>query len=113
MKRSILGLTEKITFVGKKKEKTVIARIDTGAMGSSLDKALVEELELGPVIKKKIIRQASGQQTRDVIQAKVILHNQYFNVSFTVTDRKHMKYPVLIGQRILKQGDFLIDPKKK
>ena len=32
---------------------------------------------------------------------------------FTLADRAHMNYPLLIGQNILKKGNFLIDPNKK
>lgn len=113
MKRRVLGLTEKIKFIGAHKEKTVTARIDTGATSSSIGKALVKELGLGPVVKQKVIMQAHGKETRDVIKATLKLHGEEFTVSFTVANRMHLKYPVLIGQKILKKGKFLIDPLKK
>ena len=31
---------------------------------------------------------------------------------FTIADRTHMKYKILVGQNILKEG-FLVDPMKK
>ena len=107
--RVVLGLTESI-LVGKLE---VIARIDTGATSSSIDKALVDKLNLGPVITSKIIKSASGIKERPVIKATIKLKNIEIEDEFTVADRSHMTYPVLIGQPILKKGQFLIDPLKE
>lgn len=111
--RKVLGLTEKIKFVSDEKEKIITAKIDTGASSSSICKSLVKELGLGPVLRKKTVKQAHGSKSRPVIKAKLILKDREFNVTFTVADRKHMKYPVLIGVRILKKGNFLVDVSKQ
>jgi len=56
-KRPVLGLTEKITVIGKKgKKKELIARIDSGATKSSIHKPLVKELGLGPIMGKKLVK---------------------------------------------------------
>ncbi|MFC1800864.1 RimK/LysX family protein [Nanoarchaeota archaeon] len=111
-KRPVLGLTEKITVIGPEKKKTVMARIDTGATKSSIDVALAADLKLGPVISKKLVKSASGTIMRPVIKAKVTLIRKNFNEEFTLAERSHLKYPVLIGQNILKKEKFLIDPLK-
>ena len=36
-KSKFIGLVEKVTIVGKEKSRTVLARIDTGAVISSID----------------------------------------------------------------------------
>ena len=107
----ILGLTEQIKLLGSK-EIELIARIDTGATASSVDSTLAEELSLGPVIRTKIVKSASGIEKRPIVKAKIILKDIEIEEEFTLADRRHMTYPLLIGQNILKKGNFLIDPNK-
>jgi len=111
MEKVILGLTEKIILVGNK-EINLTARIDTGATSSSVDSKLAEDLALGPVIREKVVKSASGIKKRPIVKAKIILKNIELEGEFTLADRKHMTYPILIGQNILKKGKFLIDPLK-
>ena len=110
-KRVILGLTADVTVLGKKM-KTVTARIDTGATSSSIDKKLAEELELGPIIRSKIVKSASGIERRPVVHAQVKFNGTPIKADFSLANRNHLSYPVLIGQDILKKGNFLIDPNK-
>lgn len=105
--KPIIGLTEEVTVKGIT-EKKVIARIDTGATRSSIDHKLAEELNLGPAKKKVKVKSATGTETRDVIHAIITIKNHTIKASFTLADRKHMKYHLLIGRNILKHG-FLID----
>ena len=112
-KREIVGLVEKVTLIGNTKEITLYARIDSGATKSSVDKALVNELNLGPVIRSKRVKNVLGSVLRPIINAKVKIANKIREEEFTVADRKHMKYRLLIGQNILKKEKFLIDPLKK
>lgn len=106
----IVGLTEQITLIGQKK-KNVIAKIDTGADKSSIDLKLAAELKLGPVVKVSLIKSASGSRKRPIITANVVFAGRKMKVYFSIADRAHMKYRVLIGRNILKKG-FLIDPSK-
>lgn len=112
--RVILGLSEEVTVLGNNQnEEQRTARIDTGATSSSIDIQLAEQLQLGPVIKDKIVKSASGIKTRSVVLAKVKLNGSIIEAEFTLADRSHMTYPILIGQNILIQGNFLIDPNKQ
>lgn len=111
-KKTIVGTKARVTIIGPKKKRTLLARIDTGAAKSSVDKKLAKELGLGPVIKYKTIKSAHGTKKRGMIMARVRIANRTFKVFFTLADRKHMKYSVLIGRNILKRG-FLIDPSKR
>lgn len=112
-KRTILGLTEKIVILGSNNlRKTVTARIDTGATNSSIDIGVAGELELGPIKRTKLVKSASGKKRRAIVAVKVRLDNKILEDDFTIAERKHMTYPVLIGQNILKKGNFLIDPSK-
>ena len=109
--RIVIGLAEKVKIYHLKGNKIVIAKIDTGATKSSIDTNLAAELRLGPVIKSKLIKSAHGSKLRPIIEATIELSGKKIKSEFTLADRAHMKYRILIGQNILKDG-FLIDPIK-
>lgn len=108
--RVVLGLTEQIVLLAN--NETRVARIDTGATASSIDKTLADQLQLGPVIRTKIVKSASGVKERPIVKATIQLSGLTIEEEFTIADRSHMTYPLLIGQNILKRGNFLIDPNK-
>lgn len=108
MEKTIVGLTERVILHGKKRTKSVIARIDTGATKSSIDAALALELELGPQRRMAMVRSAHGAKLRPVVKELIEIAGRRMRMEFTIADRSHMKYKVLIGQNILKRG-FLID----
>ena len=109
----ILGLTEQVTVMGKNgREFKVAARIDTGATSSSIDSVLAASLELGPSTASRIIKSALGIKKRPLVKIKVKMDGLILEADFNVADRSHMTYALLIGQNILKKGNFLIDPNK-
>ncbi len=112
-KRTIIGLYEDITiFYGSNKEMTILARIDTGATKSSIDKKLAEKLKLGPITRTKVVKSAHGSTVRPMINVNVELAKIKLEEEFTLADRSHMKYKVLVGQNILKSAKVIIDPLK-
>lgn len=110
--RTIVGFTETITIKSNGKSKKIVARIDTGATKSSIDTSLASELKLGPIIASKMVKSANGAKLRPIVDVSVLLEGQEVTEKFTLADRSHMRYRVLIGQNILKRG-FLIDPNKE
>ncbi len=113
-KKITLGLTEEVTLIGSgEKEEKVIARIDTGATSSSIDTGLAGRLNLGPVIRSKLVKSASGIKKRPVVRVKIRMNGQLIEEEFTLADRSQMTYQMLVGQNILKKGNFLISPNKK
>lgn len=110
-KRTIVGLTEKVIVKSNDHKKELIARIDTGATKSSIDLTLASELRLGPVVDSRLIKSAHGVKLRPVVKVDVVIGGRTLRAKFTLADRLHMTYLVLIGQNILKKG-FLIDPVK-
>jgi len=112
MKRPILGLTEKTIIYGQGKQKTIIARIDSGATRSSIDKSLAKKLKLGPGPRTKLVKSSHGISRRPISEIKVKIDGKTLKGDFTLAERSHMTYKVLIGQDILKKGKFLIDPLK-
>ncbi len=110
----ILGLTESITLIGEDgKEEKAVARIDTGATSSSIDLRLAKSLGLNPGEKKKVVKSASGVRERPFVKAKIKLDGSVISAEFNLIDRRHMTYPILIGQNVLKKGNFIIDPNKE
>ena len=112
MKRTVVGLIEAIELISSKKKVKTRARIDTGATRSSIDISLAAKLHLGPIVEQKTIRSAHGKTIRAVVHATIKLKGKTINETFTLADRRHMTYPVLIGQNILRKSKFLIDPLK-
>lgn len=109
----IIGLTENIELISNNGgNKQVVAKVDTGATRSSIDIKFASKLNLGPVIKSKMVKSASGNKLRPVIEVEIIIAGKKIKSEFTLADRTHMMYDVLIGVNVLKHG-FLIDPSKK
>jgi len=109
--KTVLGLTEEITLHGPEGDRTIIARIDSGAVKSSVDLQLASEMRLGPIVASKVVKSANGRKLRPIIETEINLCGKRVKEHFTMADRSHMKYQMLIGQNILKQG-FIIDPCK-
>ena len=103
----ILGAVESVIVAGK----DFSARIDSGAENSSICESLVEEFKLGPVVDEANVHSANGSTSRDVILIPVKLKGLDIVERFNVSNRRTMKYPILIGRNILKRG-FLIDVTK-
>lgn len=63
--------------------------------------------------KEKKVRSSNGEsETRYVIRTKAVLFGKARPITFTLTDRGKMKFPVLLGKRFLK-GKFLVDVAQK
>ncbi|MFC1648794.1 RimK/LysX family protein [Nanoarchaeota archaeon] len=108
--RIVVGLTEFIIVKSPNgNEKKVVARIDTGATKSSIDLTLASEMKLGPVVDSKLVKSAHGAKLRPIIETELTIKGEKIKAMFTLADRAHMKYKVLIGQNVLKNG-FMIDP---
>ena len=106
--RDIIGLTEKVKIRGKK----IIARIDSGARRCSIDRVIAKELNLGPILAEKRYRSAAGRTKRPVVEEEIKISGVKIKVLINISDRKRMKYRMLIGREALRKGNFLIDPLK-
>ena len=59
---------------------------------------------------RRDIRSSNGEvQERYVIRAVVRLLGEDFETDFSLSDRSDMRYPVLLGRRLLRQGRFVVD----
>lgn len=106
----------------------VPAKVDTGAYTSSIHCARIryKEKEGEKIIyftipnagkqvfstkdfKQKNIKNSFGQiEKRFIIKTRVIIFNKTFKVEFSLSDRTKMRYPVLIGRKLLKRR-FIVD----
>jgi len=121
----VVGSVEKVHIYPS--DLVLDARIDTGAETSSIDARNIEEferdgkawvrftlvdrktntphtVELKAVRTVKILQSSvdEGHDKRVVVRLKVTLGDKTEVSEFTLTDREHMKYPVLIGRSALK-----------
>ena len=108
--RPVIALMEKVKVIGPQKTKDVNARIDTGAHTSSIDVKLAAELNLGPIVETRNVKSASGMGLRPLIRAKIQINGKTLESEFTIANRDHLKYSVLVGRNILTEAGFLIDP---
>lgn len=113
MEKRVIGVTEKVIIKGRFRNETVIARIDTGAENSSIDSILAARLNLGPVVKTRVVKNVHGKARRSVVEPTIILAGARIKAHMTIADRTEMKYGVLIGQSALRNKGFLVDPDKR
>ena len=66
-----------------------------------------------PLYKEKKVKSSNGTvEKRAFIQVKVRFFNKIYKTVVSLTNRKDMKYPMLIGRKFL-QNRFLVDVLKK
>jgi len=59
-----------------------------------------------------IVKSSFGQKVyRYVIRTEVVLFGETFSADFTLADRENMKYPILLGKKLLKNR-FVVDVAK-
>lgn len=62
---------------------------------------------------KKVIKSSFGEsEERYLIKTSIILAGRKISILISLTDRTNMKYPVLIGRRLLNKK-FIVDVNKK
>lgn len=113
-RRRIIGVIEEVTLRGPNGDIQVRAKVDTGATRTSLDTDLARRLGLGPVERRIRTRSAAAErpEERDVVKATLVIDSKVFETHLTVTDRKDMKYHVIVGMDVLRKSNFLISPRK-
>ena len=111
-RKSKVGFLEKVTVYGPEGHRTVTARVDTGAKRNSIDSKLAKKLGIKKIIQHKVIKSAHGVKKRPIVKTKLKIAGRTLdNMTFTLADRKHMTYDVLIGRNTLVEG-FIVDPDK-
>lgn len=105
---TMLTVIEPITIKYQGQTKTLLAKLDTGAFRSSVDKKLAKELNLPKTSKKVFVKSASGQRYRPTVNLSFTLAGKKINTLASVVDRSHLKYQVIVGRIDLK--GFTINP---
>ncbi|MBZ9652498.1 ATP-dependent zinc protease family protein [Psychroflexus montanilacus] len=132
MKKKIIGRLDKADFP-ELNLKDISIKIDTGAYTSSIHCENMEEKEDGlhctfldkehpeynnkPFIFKdynKIrVKSSNGiAQSRYEIKSKIEIFGKVYKISLSLSNRKEMKYPVLLGRKFLNKK-FIVDPELK
>ena len=113
------------------------AKIDTGAYTSSLHCHHIKPIQKGdseyvrfnlldpshdtyndklfelPVHRKKVVKSSNGsREERFVVKTKVQLSELILTAELSLTDRSEMRYPVLVGRKMI-NGRFLVDVSQK
>lgn len=131
----VLGRLEYVDFPEWGME-GIEAKIDTGAYSSSLHCHHIEKINKNdesyvrfrlldpsheiyddrlfelPLFRIKSVKSSNGvTEDRFFIKAKINIAGCTLSIELSLTDRSEMKYPVLIGRKLLK-GKFMVDPSK-
>lgn len=100
----------------------LVAKIDTGAYSNAIHckyieikndtlyvKFLNDEVHIFSNFAQKKIKNSSGEmEERFIIQTMIHLGGKKINTRISLTNRGSMRYPILIGRRLLKRK-FLVD----
>ena len=131
-KLQIIGTTDCIDFMDAEIE-NLPCKIDTGAAISAIHADRIQIIEKNGVdflafklldkkhpkfnnieiltsdFTEKRIKNSFGEaENRFQVKLKIRVFYKVYNSSFTLTNRKQMAYPVLLGKKFLK-GKFLVD----
>lgn len=71
-----------------------------------------KKLEFAEYELREIKSSIGEKQERFVIRTKIKLYDEVIEAEFSLSDRSDMKYPVLIGRKLLK-GRFIVDVSRK
>jgi len=110
MRKIIVGLVEPVRITGRKKKIEVMAKFDTGAERTSIDKQIVSKIGLNPVGKTTTVN-IHGRTVRPLVDVKLKIKGKKLNVKANVSDRSSRKYKVLIGRDIM-FSNFIVDISK-
>jgi hypothetical protein len=100
----VLGAVENVLIGGEE----FLAKVDTGADVCSICESLTKKLNLGPPTRSINVRSSSGSQIREIIKVPINLKGKELLTEFNIANRRHMKFPLLIGRNVL-EGGFVID----
>jgi hypothetical protein len=120
-----LGRSEKINLIDLQIDK-LSCKIDTGAFGNAIHcddiKIIDDKLSfrindknfLFEKYKTVIVKNSFGKkQKRFLIFTRIKLGNSIYKVYLSLTNRKDMRHPMLIGRRFLHKFDYLVNVKEK
>lgn len=118
-----LQLEENITIHGINDDDPIVGKIDTGATMCSLHaediqvkNGMVEFTFNGSNYRMNIVDSVEIQNSETIEERPIVTFNVTVkgktlnNVMFNLNDRSSMECELLVGQNLLKKGNFIIDP---
>ena len=107
-------------------EEVFHAKIDTGAFNAALHVDDVKVIDSGLQVRIKNntyishkwseveVKSSNGKiQKRFGVNLKIQLGKKKYKIFVSLTNRKNMKFPILIGRKFLHSNNFLVDVTKK
>jgi hypothetical protein len=107
MKKISVGLVELVKIITDKKKVQTLAKFDTGAERTSIDKKLVSKLGLESVGKTTTFN-VHGKSVRPIVDIDLEIKGKKFNVKANVSDRSSIGYKILIGRDVI-FSNFIVD----
>ncbi len=101
-----------LVLTARKSKKEVVAKIDTGAWRSSIDKTLAESFGLltkDNILWTKTVKSGLGKEIRDVIGISFYLGGKKITTIASVANRKGLRTQLIVGRRDLE--GFLVSPR--
>lgn len=111
--KQVVGVYETVGVkpdVGNRIE--IVAKIDTGARGTSIDEKLANELGLlkpEHILWEKKYKSALGEEIRRVIEVDFRLRGRRIKAKASVTKRHTLRFQMIIGRRDLE--GFIVNPR--
>jgi hypothetical protein len=63
--------------------------------------------------KRKVVKNSFGEsEERYIVETTIVLFGEEYPIRLSLSERGNMKYPILIGRRLLNRR-FMVDPSKK
>jgi len=129
------GLSAEKTIIGAVEDVVLLpwrvripARIDTGATRTSLGaqdltiSGVVAEFKLRdavgghrlrlPILDWRIYKTGGGTQRRPIVEIEICIGRKRLRTRVNLNQRRHLRYPLLIGRGVLVEGNFLVDVTK-
>lgn len=103
----VVKAIEPVILLGKPQVR-LLARMDTGATLSSIDRELALRLGFNTPIRQTSVSNAHGTTLRPVVKIPFLLKGRKRIAEFTLAERSHLDYAVLLGRTSL--SGFLVDP---
>lgn len=111
--KNILGIEEEVTVIDPRgNAHTLMAKVDTGAWRTTIDKEIAQSWGLThSIVGERHVRAALGDEMRPVIELTMKLKGSVVKTQAFITDRSHLNYPMIIGRRDMR--GFFVDPSKR
>jgi len=105
---NILTVAQQVRIITEDKTQRIEAKLDTGALRTSIDRMLAKQLGLKKIERVVYVKSASGKNYREMVEVTFQLGGKRIKTTASVVDRSELQFPMIIGRRDL--VGFLIKP---